>query len=79
MKLIIVSLTLFVLTQSNPRPDRPTLESKPVQEIKLERDSNLGWFGLLGLFGIFGLTALHGKRYEDPVRYCETDEENYFG
>lgn len=42
-------------------------------------DLNLRWFGLLDLFSILGLVALDDKKYEDPIRYSETDEENYFG
>lgn len=79
MKLIIVTLTLFVLAQSSLWPDKSTLESTPVQEIKVKHGLNLGCFGLLGLFGIFGLAALDGKKHEEPVRYRDTDEENYFG
>ncbi len=79
MKLITVPLTLFLLVQSNPMLDRSTLESNPVKDIKVERDSNLDWFGLLGLFGMLGLVSLNGKNYEDSVPYRETDEENYFG
>lgn len=73
-----MTLTLFVLAQSNPWPNKSTLESISVQEIKVKHGLSLGCFGLLGLFGVFGLAALDGKKHEAPVRYRETDEENYF-
>lgn len=82
LNLLILTLTVFYLAQTYPKPGKATLESNALQPSKVEYDLESGWLGLLGLAGIIGLSrlaSLSRKKQEDSTYSYETDEENYFG